>query len=423
MDNVFFHPLDPGSYHFCISAIYDLTSYGYSGGGASQWTCMDTIEVVWGSVIPYFENWDSGSFEGWRIDGNQDNWLINTEEGEPAPSAQFSWNPILTNDYSSTLTTEPIIVDSLTEGEIYVDFDLKLVDRNSTENEKLRVEVYNGNSWNQVAEFANNGKSGFTTNHIDITEYTTGNTISIRFNVTGQNSSDIESWFLDNISVTRQCSSPQNVTGEYIWNDIDDMGIELCWEVPDTVSKNYGSFNNGEVTQDFTTESRDIDGFNIYRKEIDTGNYILYDVVDLQPGQTSYCYFDAYPNVSPQIGYYYQVSANYSSDMDICESLPAAALEIPEDDFVYVFVTGFENVTDKEYFSVFPNPTHNMLNIVSSNTIKSLTLINNIGQIAYYNNNVDDSDFKLNTNTYKEGVYFIKVETETEISIQKVIIK
>ncbi len=419
-----FEPLDPGSYYYCVSAVYELTSYGFPGDySESQWICGDSVHLVWGSIIPYTENWSSGTFQGWTLNNNSENWLINSHEGEPAPSAQFSWEPILENDYSSTLTSEPIVVDSITEGDIFLDFDLKLVDVNSTGEEKLLVEIYNGTEWSQVAEFANNGKSGFTTNHINISNYCLGSTTKVRFNVTGQNSSDIESWFLDNISITRQCSSPTNLMGEYIWNNNDDMGVELCWNSPDTTGKSLGSFGNNEMQIDFNNRSREMEGFNIYRMHMDSTNYALYDIVPLQPGQSSYCYYDEIPNTSIHTGYYYQVTASYSGEFDNCESAPANSLEIPDNDFVYVFVTGIENKVEANPIRVYPNPTHNVLNVSSNGTIYSITLINNIGQVVYYNNGINELDIKLNTGLYETGVYLIKVETEKGISLQKVIVK
>lgn len=416
-------PLDAGSYLFCVDAVYELTNYGFPGDySESQKICGDSVTVVWGSIIPYFANWDDGTFGGWTLNENPDNWLINTDEGNPAPSAQFFWDPILEGDYSSTLTSDPIIVDSITEGDIYLDFDLKLVDVNSTGDEKLLVEVFNGSSWNQVVEFANNGKSDFNTNHINISNYCGGSIIKVRFNVTGQNSHDIESWFIDNISITRQCNSPQSLTGEYIWNSEDELGIELCWEAPDTIGKSYGSFKNEETKMDFANNSRNIDGFNIYRKEQESGNYMLYDIVDLQPGQNSYCYFDAYPNVSTQVGYYYQVTANYSSNVDVCESLPALSLEIPEDDFVYVFVTGTNPLNLKSQLKVFPVPANYILNVSSSDPIIRVSLTNYTGQIVFEGNYYSDTELQLKTGSYPSGVYLIKIETEKETSIRKIII-
>ena len=417
-------PLSPDSYFFCVSAIYDLTSFGFPGDfGESQYNCADTVNMVWGSIIPYFEGWNSGTFEGWTLNENPANWLINTDEGEPAPSAQFSWEPLLENDYSSTLTSEPIIVDFSSEGDLFLDFELKLEDRNSTGDEKLLVEIYNGATWNQVAEFANNGKTVFSTNHININNHITGNTFNIRFNVTGQNSHDIESWYVDNISVTRQCSSPTNLTGEYVWNAIDELGVELCWEAPDTTSKNLGGFYNNETTIEFSKNSRAIDGFNIYKMEMDSSNYVLYDVVPLQQGQTSYCYFDAFPNVVAQSGYYYQVTANYLSDTDTCESDPAMALEIPLNDFVFVYVTGIAPPDIISNVSIYPNPAHDILNVNSTTPITSLTITNYIGQSVYGNNNINDTRVSIVTSAYPTGVYLVNVKTENNNLTKKVIIR
>lgn len=416
-------PLDAGSYLFCVDAVYELTNYGFPGDySESQKICGDSVTVVWGSIIPYFANWNDGTFGGWTLNENPENWIINTDEGEPAPSAQFSWNPILEGDYSSTLTSDPIIVDSLTEGYIFLDFDLKLVDRNSTGEEKLIVEIYNGNDWNQVAEFANSGKSNFTTNHIDISEYSEGKTIKIRFNVVGQNSYNIESWFIDNISVTRQCRSPEKLTGNYFWSSDDDLGIEVCWEAPDTLGKSYVSLSNNEISVNNSYNSRSIDGFNVYRMHMDSANYKLYDIVALQSGQTSYCYMDKYPNVNPQSGYYYKVTASYSSEIDECESPPALSLEIPEDDFVYVFVTGTDLLNLKPKLKVFPVPAYNILNVSSSDPIIRVSLSNYTGQVIFEGNYYSDTEVQLKTDSYPSGMYLIKIETEKETFIKKIIL-
>ncbi len=119
----------------------------------------------------------------------------------------------------------------LTEGMIYLDFDLMLDDRNTTGEEKMLVEVYNGSSWNQVAEFANNnGSFDFESSHINITNHSMGRVFQVRFNAVGMNSFDIVSWLVDNISIYRECMAPTDLTGEYVWNAEDDLGAEICWE-------------------------------------------------------------------------------------------------------------------------------------------------------------------------------------------------
>ncbi len=183
-------------------------------------------------TLPFFENWDSGTFatNSWHFNNQSDNWVIRAHAGNPEPSAEFTWDPLLENNYTSTLTSDSILADILSEGYIYFDFDIKLDDRNSTGDEKMSVEVYNDSIWIRVAEFINNGSFVFVSNHIDISEYVLGNVFSIRFNVTGQNSFDIQSWFVDNISVYRECKAPLYLTGEYIWFAYDDYGAEICWE-------------------------------------------------------------------------------------------------------------------------------------------------------------------------------------------------
>jgi type IX secretion system substrate protein/carboxypeptidase family protein len=415
-------PLDLGSYSFCVSAVYDLTNFGFPGDySESQKNCGDLITVIWGFVIPFLEDWTSGTFDGWELNENSENWLINTDEGEPAPSAQFYWDPILQDDYTSTLTSEPIVLDSLTEGDIYLDFDLKLENRNATGEELLLVEIFDGNNWNQVAEYGNGGKASFERSHLNITDYTTDNTFKIRFNVTGQNSYDIESWFLDNISVTRECSPPKSLTAEYIWNASEDMGVELCWESPDSTRNYNGNFHSIGTAVDYSNNSRSMDGFNIFRKEMDSTEYVLYDFVELQQGHSSYCYFDVFPNVVVDRGYYYKVNASYSSETDFCESAFAMALEIPENDFVYVYLTDMIS-TEANLFNIYPNPAQDIININSPIPIKYLTITNYIGQVVYNSNTINHTNMEINSSSIRSGVYVIRIETNIGKISKKVII-
>ena len=59
-----------------------------------------------------------------------------------------------------------------------------------------------------------------------------GKVFKVRFNAIGQNSFDIVSWFVDNISIYRECSAPTDLTGIYEWNTAEDFGANICWEAP-----------------------------------------------------------------------------------------------------------------------------------------------------------------------------------------------
>lgn len=103
-----------------------------------------------------------------------DNWTINSQVGNDAPSAQWNWDPDPGADYSSTLTSPPMDADMLTEGRIWLDFDLALDNRNATGEEMMKVEVYDGSGWYTVATVDNgDGSFAFTGNHIEITKLCT----------------------------------------------------------------------------------------------------------------------------------------------------------------------------------------------------------------------------------------------------------
>jgi len=226
--------LAPACYLYDVSAVYDLTIFGFPGElGESAWNGTDEVCVVWGFELPFFEGWDNGSFEfqSWSFNDQSENWVINSDIGNPEPSAEFTWDPLLEMDYTSTLESNPLNADMLTEGEIYLDFDLSLNDRNSTGMEMMLVEVWNGSSWNQVASFANDGSFDFTASHINITSYAMSRVFSVRFNAVGQNSFDIISWYVDNISIYRECMAPTDLTGEEVWDGgLQQDVAHICWE-------------------------------------------------------------------------------------------------------------------------------------------------------------------------------------------------
>ena len=243
--------LMPGEYAYDVSAVYNLADYGFPGETAeSGWEGTVLVNVVWGNELPFFEGWDLGTFEfqGWMFNENADNWRIDDQYGNPAPSAEFTWDPLLEDEYTSALESEPLVADMLTEGSIFFDFDIALENRNATGEEKLLVEVYNGSEWTQVAEFVNNESFDFTSSHIDITNYAMSRVFQVRFNAVGMNSFDVVSWFVDNISIYRVCQAPTNLTGEYVWNAAEEYGAEVCWEIEVPVPINeWIHWDNGMI--------------------------------------------------------------------------------------------------------------------------------------------------------------------------------
>ena len=164
--------LQPGIYQYELTAVYDLTSYGNPGEtGESMGLFFERI-LRYGCPLPFLEQWNLGTFEtnNWLTDGS--NWSINGQQGNPDPSAEFSWDPILTN-YESSLTSYPLLADSLTEGRIYLDFDIKLSSVVPTGNELMLVQVWNWESqlWVTADSLSNvDGSFDWMSEHLDITD-------------------------------------------------------------------------------------------------------------------------------------------------------------------------------------------------------------------------------------------------------------
>ncbi|NOX85267.1 MAG: T9SS type A sorting domain-containing protein [Chlorobi bacterium] len=199
----------PGEYIYCVTALYDLSVFGFPGEiGESQAVC-DTAEVIWGYELPFSENWDQGSFDYQDWTTTSSDWVIDQNNGNPAPSApSAAFHPAKsTLNYFSSLTSGPVNTSQLTEGNIWLDFQLKLNDISAGGTEKMTVKVYDGNDWNTVYERANEGSFDWDTLHLDITSYAMSKVFQIRFEASGENNSNINDWLIDNIVIYRTCPS------------------------------------------------------------------------------------------------------------------------------------------------------------------------------------------------------------------------
>ena len=74
--------------------------------------------------------------------------------------------------------------------------------------------------------------------------------------------------------------------------------------------------------------------------------------------------------------------------------------------------------------SIYPNPAKDMVNIVSTTTIRTVEVMNFIGQSVYTNTMVDNTKMQFNVSTLATGVYFVKITTDqgtrtTKITVTK----
>ncbi|MBP6871325.1 MAG: carboxypeptidase regulatory-like domain-containing protein [Bacteroidales bacterium] len=226
--------LDPGIYMYSVTAVYDLARYGFPGEtGESMHEGPVEVVVDYCFELEFMETWSLGNFDdnNWLTDGS--NWSINGQEGNPEPVAEFTWDPILTN-YAVNMESFPLCAQGLTEGAIWLDFDLKLESVQPTGMEMMNVQVWNWDSkvWSTVATYSNvDGSFDWMSEHLNIKSQAMDKVFKIRFQAAGANSLDILSWFVDNIHVYRACDGVTELTADV--NDLQ-LAIELNWIGPTT---------------------------------------------------------------------------------------------------------------------------------------------------------------------------------------------
>ena len=224
--------IPPGIYQYGATALYDLTSLGYPGETGESMVLSLECTVDYGHSLPFLETWDSGSFETnlWITDS--ENWSVADQEGKPSPCARFSGEPGLEN-YLVALESYPFVADTITVGQFYIDFDLKLDDDTQSGTEELSIQVWNWESqiWNSVKIYSNvDGPYDWIGEHIDITEYSIASVFKVRFLASGENSVNLNDWLIDNIYIYNTCNPPTNLQ---IQIDAVNEGLLLQWDRPE----------------------------------------------------------------------------------------------------------------------------------------------------------------------------------------------
>ena len=225
--------LQPGIYQYTVTAVYDLTPYGYAGEtGESMEEGPAEVIVAYCYDLEFMETWALGNFDdnNWTSDGA--NWSINGQAGNPAPAAEFTWDPIQT-DYEISLESYPLCAVGMTEGKMWLDFDLKLDAVQPTGEEMLHAQVWNWETqtWSTAATYSNvDGSFGWRAEHLNIKAQAMDQVFKIRFHAMGVNSIDIESWFVDNIHVYRTCDSPTDLTSSINYGQ---AAVVLNWVEPE----------------------------------------------------------------------------------------------------------------------------------------------------------------------------------------------
>jgi hypothetical protein len=380
--------LDPGMYDYSVTGVYDLSPYGFPGeSGESMKEGPEEVIVDYCNPLEFIETWDVGGFQPneWKTGGP--NWSINGQAGNPPPVVEFTSEPHQT-DYEIALESYPLCAAGMTEGQIWLDFDLELFSLNSTGEERLLVQVWEWENqlWQTMAEFNNsNGNIPLTKQHLNISQYAKDRIFKIKFLAKGLNSLDLRGWFIDNIHIFRRCLAPQNLTIDPDFSD----GIRLTWELYEKSKPEGGS------------GTRQLIGFNIFRS-VNGGDY------ELLANSAGMPYTDPDTNVLIGNVYCYKVNAVWESETDFCES------ELSNE--VCVLWTAItDNSPDlAEGFNLFPNPASDRITISSQEIISRISIVH-IAGIRCYDSMVAEKTLEIDLSGYHPGIYIIQCETASGV--------
>lgn len=230
-----------------ITGAYDMGPYGHPG---------DTMEskpagpamisgCLWWLELDFSEDWSSGSFDEhlWRASDSA--WHVSPDMGNGPPAAVFYPDTVLT-DYSESITSWQFLTTGYPAPRFDLSFDLRLSSMQPSGQETLEVQVYDfiSESWNPVGTYSNiDGSFDWIRDTIDITNKFNEDSFKIRFVTCGENSSDIEYWAVDNISITYHCLPPDSLLAELTPPPGDS--IRVTWEEPSPEIAEWREWDDG----------------------------------------------------------------------------------------------------------------------------------------------------------------------------------
>ncbi|MCQ2285801.1 MAG: endonuclease [Bacteroidales bacterium] len=92
--------------------------------------------------------------------------------------------------------------------------------------------------------------------------------------------------------------------------------------------------------------------------------------------------------------------------------------------FAPYVATEVKDYQSTKIYSVFPNPAKNQFSIANpEQSIQKVTILNELGQIVFVQENFFESILQFNTTNFKSGIYFVKIDDTRHTETSKLIIE
>jgi len=368
----------PGYSEYEVSAIYDLNDCGLPGS-FSESPFGGTLGISGYPepyILSYIEDWNTGSFSPgfWMAD---ESWSVDGTYGHPYPCATYSNLPDSAYrqgliSYWINCKDHPGTVDPYIDGDIYLEFDLKLNHLPVSGIDYLNIEITDSMEWQIIEQFSTEeGSFEWTYHKINITEWAKGEYIRFSFVAQGEDGENIHDWFIDNIKVSRECNPPRDLQ----WVVFDEI---MAWSPPEPHTSDKGN-------------NKELQGYRIY-----------YDLTPLLFTT------DTIYQLDNSIGYGpYYVIAVYED----CE---------PASNYIYG-PQEIEEVSDSQEIKIFPNPCDKLFTITSSESINRIRLLNTQGK-AVFSKTLPSYREQVITSSFPNGIYFLEIQSGQSTKAAKIII-
>jgi len=154
-------------------------------------------------------------------------------------------------------------------------------------------------------------------------------------------------------------------------------------------------------------------GYNVWRTDSTGDTSTFHKINSALVVDTSYT--DIFPDGSAGVYNYYvtAVMNDSATNTFLCESPGTNRL------IVSVPAVGIGS-KQPGGINIFPNPSTDIINVSSDQTISSIAVINYTGREVYTRNNVNSKSTHLNVSALPAGIYFIKVNQDKGTGISKI---
>jgi hypothetical protein len=186
------------------------------------------------------------------------------------------------------------------------------------------------------------------------------------------------------------------------WDALSEFGLEYNWNIQ-LILKETGEVSEGLI------------GYNLYEQK-NNGNNELISTIPW--GTNSF----SLPFEANSSTWCYQLTSQWESETDVCESEPANTLEEPIDDKICIQLVDNNEISEiGQDITVFPNPASNLIQVRSDIEISSLRVINNLGSVIL-NKQAKGKEYSVDVSQLSPGIYFLQIETKVGLVNRKIVV-